>query len=271
MQTSVSILKLLVLIAWLLPWSAVADDILLNTGERFTSEKIWEESGKIRFNMHGLVVSVDKADVVAVIRGNHPAQPAVNPTEESLPAPGGVESPPSTIPQKPAPAPQPLQRPKALARPEPANPERPAQPGGQLKVEGIGIDGIHWQMKPSQIPGIEKHNTDPAFGGIDQYWRPEGNLRLGNVFLDGLIFGFWQNRLYTIMIWVDGHPAYERLHQAVMERYGRGKKSAKGLERYMWLEKGTDRLLEFDETSNTGILWMRSRELDRYVKQRYPE
>jgi hypothetical protein len=126
-------------------------------------------------------------------------------------------------------------------------------------------------MKPSQIPGIEKHNTDPAFGGIDQYWRPEGNLRLGNVLIDGLIFGFWQNRLYTIMIWVDGHPAYERLHQAVMERYGRGKKSAKGLERYVWLEKGTDRLLEFDETSNTGILWMRSRELDRYVKQRYPE
>jgi hypothetical protein len=39
----------------------------------------------------------------------------------------------------------------------------------------------------------------------------------------------------------------------------------------VWLEKGTDRLLEFDETSNTGILWMRSRELDRYVKQRYPE
>jgi hypothetical protein len=271
MQPSISILKLLVLIVWLLPWSAVADDILLNTGERFTSEKIWEESDKIRFNMHGLVVSVDKADVVAVIRDNRPATPAVKPAEEPPPAPGGIEPPPSSVPQKPAPVPQPLQGPKALARPEPANPERPGPPAGQPKVEGIGIDGIHWQMKPSQIPGIEKHNTDPAFGGIDQYWRPEGNLRLGNVLIDGLIFGFWQNRLYTIMIWVDGHPAYERLHQAVMERYGRGKKSAKGLERYVWLEKGTDRLLEFDETSNTGILWMRSRELDRYVKQRYPE
>jgi hypothetical protein len=114
MQPSISILKLLVLIAWLLPWSAVADDILLNTGERFTSEKIWEESDKIRFNMHGLVVSVDKADVVAVIRDNRPATPAVKPAEEPPPAPGGIEPPPSSVPQKPAPVPHRCRAPRPL-------------------------------------------------------------------------------------------------------------------------------------------------------------
>jgi hypothetical protein len=264
MQPSISILKLLVLIAWLLPWSAVADDILLNTGERFTSEKIWEESDKIRFNMHGLVVSVDKADVVAVIRDNRPATPAVKPAEEPPPAPGGIEPPPSSVPQKPAPVPQPLQGPKALARPEPANPERPGPPAGQPKVEGIGIDGIHWQMKPSQIPGIEKHNTDPAFGGIDQYCTPRGKSQTGQCL----------NRRPNL--WILAEPALyhhdlggrstllmNRLHQAVKERYGSGKeKRHRAWSAMSGSKKGTDRLLEFDETSNTGILWMRSRALD---------
>ncbi len=126
-------------------------------------------------------------------------------------------------------------------------------------------------MRPSQIPGIEKYKTDPEFGGIDQYWRPEGSLKLGNVLLDGLVFGFWQNRLYTITIWVEGRPSYDKLQQVVMDRYGEGQKNPQGLERYIWLEPSTDRMLEFDEASNSGILWMRSRELDGYVKRRYPE
>ena len=137
--------------------------------------------------------------------------------------------------------------------------------------KGIGFDGLAWQMKPHEIPGIKKLKTDPAYGGIDQYWRTDGNLSWGKTTLDGLIFGFWRDRLYSIMIWVNGKPAYGRLQQAAFQYYGQGHKNLQGLERYVWLDETTDRMLEFDPKSNTGIFWMRSRALDSQIKQLYPE
>jgi hypothetical protein len=56
----------------------------------------------------------------------------------------------------------------------------------------------------------------------------------------------------------------------VADRYGEGRKSTRRPDRYIWLEPGTDRMLEFDVGSNTGIFWMRSRDLDELVKRRYP-
>ena len=97
-------------------------------------------------------------------------------------------------------------------------------------------------------------------------------MTLGDVLLDGLVFGFWRNRLYSIMMWVEGEPGYRRLQKVVFDRYGEGQKSKNSKEQYVWVkDKTTDRLLEFDEQRNIGIFWMRSRELDAHIKQIYPE
>ena len=240
---------------------ALADEVLLTSGERFTSSKVWEENGKVMFDMQGLIVSVNKEDVTAIISsdGNlpHSAVPPGHPSpariEPSLfePEKNQVAKPvPKEVPPKASPENQSLQKPK---------------------VRGIGLDGLAWQMNPKEINGIEKLGTDPSYGGIDQYWWPDGNLTLGDVLLDGLVFGFWHNRLYSIIIWVNGKPGYERLQQAVFNRYGPGRKNKKGLDRYVWIDDTTDRMLEFDPRSNTGIFWMRSRNLDQQVKQLYQE
>lgn len=227
-----------------------ADEVILTTGDRFTSSKVWEEDDKVLFDMQGLIVKVNKKSVAAIVRGGHSTKPS------------------AALPGQPVPDRQ-WTSPPALPR-EPA--DSPARDHGRKpKIRGIGFDGLAWQMRPGDITGIAKLGTDPSYGGIDQYWRPAGNLTLGNVFLDGLVFGFWQNRLYTILIWVNGKPAYTRLQQAIFERYGSGRKNEKGLERYIWMDDTTDRMLEFDQQSNTGIFWMRSRDLDKQVKRLYPE
>ena len=236
---------------------AAADEIILKTGDRFNSPKVWEEDGKVLFDMQGLVVNVKKDDVAAVIRGPQHNATSAFPTRQSNP-----ES------SAPASKPQPATRPVPSRKtPEPAD---EAQHRGS-KIKGIGFDGLAWQMHPGDIAGIAKLGTDPFVGGIDQYWRPAGNLSLGDVLLDGLVFGFWQNRLYTILVWVNGKPAYTRLQHAVFESYGSGRKNEKGLERYIWVDDTTDRMLEFDQQRNTGIFWMRSRVLDEQVKRLYPE
>ncbi len=237
------------------PWRpCLADEIVLDSGERFSSDRIWKENGKIRFNMHGLVVSVNPDEVTNIIRDT---------ASRTTPSPSRGEE--ANSPSTPAP------QGTIQGQSSPAAHRSPPQAGKQAVVGGIGIDGIRWQMRPDEIPGIEKIKTDPAYGGIEQYSRPEGRLRLGEALLNGLVFGFWRNRLYTITIWVDGKPAYERLRRAVFQRYGTGRPNKSGLERHVWLEKTTDRLLEFDTDLNTGLFWMRSRDLDLAVKQRYPE
>jgi hypothetical protein len=233
----------------LIPGTTTADEIIMVTGETFSSPKIWEENGSIRFSMQGLVVSVEKSEVAQIIRNQN----------------------------GPHPVPEPAHRPRPMA-PKPEAPYRPVTPSRPKKQEhaikpqpagGIGLEGLSWHLKPSELPDLKKIGTDPLYGGIDQYYSEFETMTLGPAVLDGKIYGFWRNRLYTITMWVEGLPAYRRLRKAVFEHYGRGKQNSNGRERYVWQNPTTDRMLEFDEQLNTGLFWMRSRALDDEIKQRY--
>ncbi len=126
-------------------------------------------------------------------------------------------------------------------------------------------------MRPGAIIGLQKMKTDPAFGGIDQYWRPATPPVLGSTSLDGLVFGFWGGQLYIITMWCNGHLDYRRLRKEVVHRFGDGIRNKSEKERYLWLDGDTQRMLEFDPDLKTGIFVMRSAELDGRIKKEYPE
>jgi hypothetical protein len=239
--------------------ASYADEVVMITGEHFTTSKVWEEDGKIRFNMHGLAVSVNKSDVASImVTGGSTSQA---PHREPSPSPA---------PQQKHASQKELVTAKVSPPPSPHSPVKKIKP--KANIQGIGFNGISWHMRPTELPGIEKIKTEEAYGGIDQYWRPDGSMTLGDVLLDGLVFGFWQNRLYSIMLWVDGKSGYDGLQRVVLDRYGTGKKSKTVENRYVWVEdKTTDRLLEFDKERNIGVFWMRSRDLDTHIKRIYPE
>lgn len=258
------------LVVGMTPGAAVADQIVMITGETFSSPTIWEENETIRFNMHGLVVNVDKSEVAQIIRDPSVSPQAPMPEASSSMVP---EQPPQDRMQQPASQPNPA----PAAPPDPfkeidaggrnASNEAPTPP----KIDTIGLDGVMWQMPPSDLPGLIKLETDPLYGGIDQYYRENDPMRMGRAALAGKAFGFWRNRLYTITMWVEGPVAYRNLRQAVFERYGSGHKNSNGLERYVWEDATTDRMLEFDPGLNTGLFWMRSRELDQVIRQLYAQ
>jgi hypothetical protein len=268
---------ILVLIPVWLHSYAEAETIILNSGEKFTSANVWEEDGKIRFNMNGLIVRVDKKDVAAVIRDD--GTPILAP--QPLPPPvmdGRKASDPGQPQLKPEidstpiqPQPDPTQRPETprstARRPSTSD----ALPSATKQVRGIGHKDLAWKMRPGDIPGLVKMETDQASGDIDQYYRPAEPLALHQARLDGIIYGFWRNRLYSIMYWVDGPRGYAALKKAVVADFGSGTRSSSGLERYIWRSPDTDRMLEFDNKLNTGIFWMRSRELDSQMKQLSPQ
>lgn len=247
-----------------------ADELIMATGERFTSSEIWEEGNKIRFNMQGIVVSVDKSDVVKIIRSspsaeNQPTQPdpvtAPRFDHQSVPTPSKDDSLSKFKPQS---------TPAAHNNDQRKNPLRSAPQHRKPHTAEIGLDGVVWRMPTTQMQGIEKIETDPAFGGIDQYYLPDQPLMFAGAPIDGLVYGFWQNQLYSVMIWNEGRIGYRQLKHGIFSAYGRGIQRRLDVERYVWDEPQTQRMLEFDEERKIGLFIMRSTELDAVIKERYP-
>lgn len=241
--------------------------VVMTTGERFVSSKVWEEDGKIRFNMQGLVVSVNQEQVAAILRddGERPS-----PVDNHKPGPS------PEVDARPPPSPAPSLSNQSVA-PTPMTPKNPMPPSGHSSTftppvfDDIGLNGLVWRMPSEQIPGLEKIETDPAFGGIDQHWRPDQPLVFEEALLDGLVFGFWHNQLYSIVMWAEGRIGYNRLRNTVFDRFGRGRQSSPNVDRYVWAGPETQRMLEFDEDTKTGLFIMRSSALHAQIRQRYPD
>jgi hypothetical protein len=248
----------------------MADQIVLHSGEIFNSPKIWEAGDKIHFDMNGLTVSVKKEDVRAIIRHQDASAPL-----NSMTAPGTPESATRTDPHVHSPTvgenPHDTGRSVAKPQPTPVLFHNASRHPLTRSIRGTGMKDLVWRAPPSSLPGLVKIKTEPAYGGVDQYRRPQDDLRIGKARLDGMVYGFWKNQLYSVTLWVDGRPGYQILKKTIRTHYGDGQPSESGQERYVWRDKDSDRMLEFDDQLNTGIFWMRSRSLDREIKRLYPD
>ncbi|MBI5550186.1 MAG: hypothetical protein HY911_01675 [Desulfobacterales bacterium] len=261
--------------------SGWAGEIVMTSGERFTTDHIWSEGDKIRFSMQGLVVSVLKEDVASVVRGDGEPLPL------ATPAPPPAQTPPAPTPPAPtppAPKPQPRVAPEASSPAPTRSPRLPwsmdegarpqASPSPSLPprrvVQGTGLAQATWGMPPGELQGLKKIKTDPLYGGIDQYWLPDQRLQFGEALLDGWLYNFWQDRLYSIIMWADGRIGYERLKGEIFAHYGQGVRRRPEVERFVWDDGLSQRMLEFDAKSQSGIFVMRSSEVDQQIKARYP-
>jgi hypothetical protein len=137
-------------------------------------------------------------------------------------------------------------------------------------LQDFGLPAINWQISPHAIKGLQKIESDPAFGGIDQYTPSGRPLVFGNAILDGLVFGFWQGQLYSITLWADSQAGYNSLRKEVFGRYGRGKQSIIDPECFVWDGRDTQRMLKYDTKHQTAVFTMRSTLVDMHIKQLYP-
>jgi hypothetical protein len=275
--------------------SAGAEWIILTSGEKFQTERSWKENGRLKFRLNGLVVSVPQSDVARVIES---PTAAADPAVEQKAAQRSPADPLRTATATGAllsrrkerlqsalrlPPPKPksalkaqLAKPPEKASARPSTPDKPPQapaldpPAAAAPTphpsRGV-FRNLAWGMRPSSMPGLLLSQTNPAYGGVDEFFYPEEDLNLGEAPLNAIVYGFWQNRLYTITIWTDGRPSYEKLRRWVIDTYGPGHQRKKAVERRVWYGDGSDRLLEFDETLNSGIFWMRSEKLHARIER----
>jgi hypothetical protein len=264
--------------------SVMADEVIvvMTTGERFVTSEVWEEDGKIRFNMQGLMVSVKSQEVAGIIRSQGNGYAGVQ-QQHSVPenalAADKKKNNPLPLSAGPAPAQHPAQPQSQIRRPHKPrqaegytvpNASRTSAAGSRMSEE-IGLDGLVWRMPPAQIAGLEKIETDDAFGGIEQHWRPDQPLTFNDADLTGLVYGFWNDQLYSIMMWTDGRIGYDLLRSAILARFGPGRQNNANVERYVWVGEETQRMLEFDIKRNTGIFIMRAGRLHAQIRELYPD
>ncbi len=245
--------------------------IILKSGEKFESDNIWHEGQVVKFNLHGIAVGVPETDVATIIYKPATKQRADDTTtakddnnqtaaarsvaplnKNNLSNQAGGRETSERV----------KKRQSGLAPP----------PGRNLSflIDQLPFRGLKWGMRPASLGKLVRIKTENLYGGIVQYSLPEKTPQWPRVKLEGLMFGFWRNRLYSITMWVYGKPKYLRLRQEVFGRYGKLRAMKKKSEKYAWVGGHTDALLEFDPAINTGIFWMRSRLLDQQAKRLYP-
>ena len=129
-----------------------------------------------------------------------------------------------------------------------------------------GFRDLPWGSELSDIAGMAETETDTGLAGVVEYIRPNDVLRIGEAELTNIIYSFWHDQLYTVTIWTQNYSNYEALRSAAFERFGEGSRRNESIERYIWSDSLTDRMLEHIKDGEYGMLWMRSRDLDRKLK-----
>jgi len=226
------------------PGAALADMVILKSGEMFQTSKAWKENGVVSYYRDGRIVRVAEKEVERLIHSRPPA-------DKQPPSRSQSADPPSSSPGKSA-----ANRLPAVRLPAGRN---------------AGYLGLQWGQAPSQIDGLEFLETDPAYGGVRQYIRPKAKMRFGRASVDNIYYGFWQDGLYTILVEVSNSLDFLDLKAESFRRYGERESQEGHPEKYRWTTGGTDRLLVYDYESGTGHLWMRSQALHAKVQARYPE
>lgn len=129
-----------------------------------------------------------------------------------------------------------------------------------------GFRDITWGMKKVDIHGLKFHHTDPSYGGIDLYTRDGDDLHLGSGVADKIFYGFWNDQLCDITIYVKDVVNWYGLKNAAFEKYGKGFQSNPYLENYYWSDNKTTIMLEYNKASDIGDLNISSNALSEKMQ-----
>jgi len=268
--------KLAVILAFFmaLPALAFPAKIILKNGKEITTSKYWEKKDFIEFNFNGLIARVSQKEIDRI--ENDPAETPPSPPPESQPASRENAAHPEKIPE--------VDKKADTGKKLSALPPRPeAEAAGKDTAyltsiisaiskykKLVGFRSLFWGCRVFDIYGLEKVGMEPVYGGIDKYVNPREKLKFGGANLEKIVYGFWRNKLISVTIWADGKSNYTALRKEVFNRFGKGIQHDSSVERRIWIGGSSNKYLEFDETTDKGLLWFRNRDLWDQIQNRSP-
>lgn len=108
--------------------------------------------------------------------------------------------------------------------------------------------------------------TDGGAAGTQIYVRPDEALAIGDARLDGVTYGFFQERLYFVAIFTSGRRNAQAVLNSFQAAYGPGAAVAGEAVEFVW--QGSRVMLHFrqDPATGVGMAAITSLEMDAQVK-----
>ena len=236
----------------LLPPLSSADMIVLKSGQSIEVEKVYEQEENIFFYLHELKMRVSKKAVLRVTQTNN-AEPAL---------PAGIKG--STAEDRNRS--NRIVQVEKIIETESLSVENPA--GEQTKknqpeIRWSGFRDLRWAIGRSTLGRLTEVESGTGQEEIKEYVRVNEDLEMGKAQLDSIVYAFWRHKLYAVTIRAAGHANYLALRHEVFNRFGIGHKRDQNRERYLWSDPYSDRVLKYVDADQSGLFWMRSKELNR--------
>ncbi len=100
--------------------------------------------------------------------------------------------------------------------------------------EPNGFRGMKWGTPLDSFPTLKHIETVKRYGGIEYYKKKDEILKLGDVKLYLIKYGFWHNKFYEVEIWTQGEKNWTAVKDLVFAQFGEGNKPDKHIEEYIW-------------------------------------
>ena len=251
------IVKVVIFIFFLVP-AVLADTVVLKNGRELKVEKAWPEGDQLYIIFHGMKAGIPQSRISRIESDpddrNNTIARETN-TKDNFKA----------IDRKPA-GDVTLGQPGDTSQMDlnSSGTVLPTEPCSALRKDGFC--DLEWGRKASSVAGLKKKQPISVLDDVVEYVRPIDLLKIGDAALESVIYAFWRDQLYTVTVWTKGNSNFTALREAVFKEFGPGIRNDSTRERYLWSDGPSDIMLDYIQDGQYGMLWLRSREMDRQCR-----
>jgi hypothetical protein len=251
------ILTVVIFIFSIIP-AALADTVVLKNGRELKVEKTWQEGEQLYFIFHGMKAGIPQSKISRIESDSDDRNKTIalkNKTSDDLKR--NSRKPGEEVSQG---------QPEDTAQMDlnPSGTAIPTEPCSGLRKDGFC--DLQWGRKASGVDGLYIKQTVSDLDEVVEYVRPKVFLKIGDAALESVIYAFWRDQLYTVTVWTKGYSNFTTLRDAVFEEFGPGMRNDSTRERYLWSNALSDIMLDYIQDGRYGMLWMRSKEMDRQCR-----
>ena len=223
---------------------AFADTVVLKNGKALKVEKVWQEEGKIYCIFNGIKAVLPKSKI-SRIESNSDHLKTIQPRSgEHTPrnrsddiVPMGENASGEVTPKELFPA-----------------------------LRKDGFYELTWGQNVSGVEGLKKRQTVSDLADVIEYVRPKDLFKIDGAAMESVIYAFWRDQFYTVTVWTKGYPNFKALRDAAIKKFGPGIRNETTRDRYYWSDTISDIMLDYIQDSRHGMLWLRSKEIDRQCR-----
>jgi hypothetical protein len=117
------------------------------------------------------------------------------------------------------------------------------------KKEPDDFRGIKWGSNLRDLPEMRLLAEE---GNLKFFEKAKDPTRIGEVEVDKIVYGFYKDRFYNVMIYYSSPADFARLREVLAKEFGPPFQPGESDKKCFWNGDQVNLLLSFDEASTTG-------------------